>query len=267
MRTFKSAITTGLLAFFFATNAQALILNAAQPIDRIVTVQMIQTDNEAGMFATLFGNGSQQAEIFGFIDEIWAQAGIDVNFLAPTSYSNEFAYQGTTGMNSPRSTDDLATIETNGGHGMGGAGVSNPNPLVLDMYFVDIVPGFSMLSENSANGLAFRPGKTSAVSVGMNLLTFEEGREVIASVIAHEIGHNLGLPHLGELENLMCGGGSPCPPDGLGMGGTLDGERLNAAQITSARGSQYAVVVPIPAALWMFASGLLALTGRRLSRA
>ena len=115
------------------------------------------------------------------------------------------------------------------------------------MYFVNIVPFSPLLSENSVNGLAFRPRKTSAISVGINLLDFNGDREIVASVVAHEVGHNLGLPHLSELENILCGSGALCPPDGFG--GTLDGERLNADQITIARSSPFAVVMPVPAAL------------------
>ena len=146
-------------------------------------------------------------------------------------------------MMNPRPSADLGAIQSNGISD----GVSNTDPLVLDMYIVNIVPFSPLLSENSVNGLAFRLGKTSAISVGMNLLDFNRGREIVASVVAHEIGHNWGLPHLSELENLLCGSGAPFPPDGFG--GTLDGERLNADQIVIARSSPFAVVMPVPAAL------------------
>ncbi len=64
-----------------------------------------------------------------------------------------------------------------------------------------------------------------------------------ASVVSHEIGHNPGLGHLVELENLM----------GSGSGG----QRLNAGQITTALASNFSVaVVPVPPALLLFLSGL-----------
>jgi hypothetical protein len=166
MRSIKLAVTAGLLSTLLVTNAHALTVNGALAIiDRVVAVQMTQTDDGTN-FATLFGNAFQEEEILGFIDEIWAQEGIDVNFLGATTYSNTLAYEGVPGMISPRPGSDLGDIEDNGVlHG-----VSNASPLVLYMYFVNIVPGFSLLDANRANGLAFRPGKTSAVGVGVNLL-------------------------------------------------------------------------------------------------
>src|SRR4051794_8052650 len=73
-----------------------LIVNPAQPIAHRVSVQIIQTALDNGTSpATVFGTASQQANIEAGIDKIWAQAGLDVEFL-PTiiRYSNSFAYQG-----------------------------------------------------------------------------------------------------------------------------------------------------------------------------
>ena len=72
---------------------------------------------------------------------------------------------------------------------------------------------------------------------------FVGGQEAIASVVSHEIGHNLGLVHLVELEYLMASGSG--------------GQRLNAGQITTALASNFSVaVVPVPPALVLFLSGL-----------
>ena len=56
---------------------------------------------------------------------------------------------------------------------------------------------------------------------GQNLLTFDGGIQAIATVVAHEIGHNLGLDHLVESENLM----------EASVGG---GQRISEAQIATA---------------------------------
>ncbi len=116
------------------------------------------------------------------------------------------------------------------------------------MFFVNIPAGFSILSENSAAGLAYISGNGITQYVGSNILGFASGLEVIASVVAHEIGHNLGLDHLSEIENLMLSGGS------------LDqGERLNSAQIETALASNFSVPtnpVPLPPAFLLFLYGI-----------
>ena len=199
-----------------------LIVNPAQPITHIVQVQPIivqQAPAEGGASATFFGTAAQQAIIEGHVDTIWAQAGVDIEFLPATTYVDSFAFNGhpTDYSATARPTSHLSTINS-------GAGTPprSSNSAVLNMFFVDIVPGFSFTSENTANGLAFVDSNGVAQFVGDNLLTFELGREVIASVVAHEIGHNLGLSHIVEAENLLQEGGAP-----------NQGERINAAQIAA----------------------------------
>ena len=96
----------------------------------------------------------------------------------------------------------------------------NTDPSVINMFFVNVVPGFGPAGENSANGIGSIGNDGIAQFVGDNLLTFQAGREVIAGVVAHEIGHNLGLKHLGNGQaNLMSPQGTTA--------------QLNAAQIAA----------------------------------
>ena len=244
------------VALVAGTSQAALITNMAQPITHTVTVQPIIVSNDDGSnTAEFFGSASQQAEIEAFIDQIWAQAGIDVTFLAANTYNNTFANIGTIGNNNPRPTSDLPQIVANGDNTMG---VGNSDASVIDMYFVEIAAGFSNVSENTANGLAFVGGNGITQHVGDNLVGFTAGREVIASVVAHEIGHNLGLPHIVEAENLMQAGGSP-----------NQGERLNGAQIAVALASSLSVVTAVPepssfAALTLFCVGVISLQRRKV---
>ena len=234
----------GAALFFVAfTASAALFVNPPLAITSLVTVQpIIVSDDGGGNTAEFFGNGVQQASNEGLIDIIWAQAGIDVTFLTPNSWNSTFANVGTV---LPRPTIDLDTIVSDGMT----AGVTNVIPSVINMFLVNIAPGFNLLSENSAAGLATVDGNGIAQYVGSNLLAFLGGREVIASVVAHEIGHNLGLDHLLEMENLMQAGGSPDP-----------GERLNNIQITNVLDSVLVTAIPVPAAAWLLASGFLSLT-------
>lgn len=247
---------TGLAALFAillsgATAHAALILDPPQPIVGVVTVQpIVVSDDDGSNTATFFGNLLQQSTIEGLIDDIWAQAGLDIQFLAPNFWNNTFANQGAPGLMSPRPNGDLNSVVTAGDT----AGVGSPNPNVIDLYLVNIAAGFGALSANSAAGLAFVGGSGITQYVGANLLTFPAGLETIASVVGHEIGHNLGLFHLVEAENLMQSSGSPS-----------QGERLNPAQIATVTNSPLVSAIPLPAAVWLLGSGAVALVAVRRS--
>ena len=218
-------------------SAAGLTVNSPIAITQVVNIQAIVVSDDDGLnTADFFGDNGQQSIIEGFIDDIWAQAGIDINFLSPNFWNDSFANSGTA---DPRPTSDLGSIVSAGAD----AGVANADPNVINMYFVNVAAGFGLLSENNAAGLAFVNGNGITQFVGANLLDFTEGQEVVASVAAHEIGHNLGLGHITENENLMDTGG----------------QRLNATQIQTALDSRFSVdftPVPVPPALMLFLSGL-----------
>lgn len=206
----------------------ALDVDPAQPLTRRVTVQLIQTALDNGTSpATVFGDATQRASIEAGLDAIWAQAGIDVAVLpGVTRYNNTFAYQGNAG-SGKRSTNDLSTIISNARNQ---GGILNSDALVIDLFFVNVVPGFSPLSESNAAGLARIAANGIAGFVGDNLLAFHN-EDVIASVFAHEIGHNLGLNHTADgTANLMSPGGTS--------------EQLSASQISTARQSSFARLLP-----------------------
>ena len=223
-----------------------LVLNAPMPITHRITVNPIIVSNDGGGdTANFFGSAGQETEIKGFIDDIWAQAGLDVAWLSPRALNSTETLDGSDGPNgnSPRPTTDLSgdaggiDHETIGNN----AGVTVRDGMTINMFFVNIVAGFSVLSANSSAALSETPtvgglGDDTSAYVGTNLLGFGAGREIIGSVIAHEIGHNLSLPNLDVPEGLMRPGGSAL----------ADGQRLNGAQISDALASSGLVAIPEP---------------------
>lgn len=237
-----------------------LITNEPMALTQRVTVQpIIVSDDDGTNSAEFFGGASRRADIEAAIDQIWAQAGIDVDFLNPNRLDSTFVNEGDT---RSRPTSDLSETIRIGDN----AGVTNADPNVINIFFVNVAAGFSPLSENTAAGLARTPGNGISQYVGSNLLGFQNGRDVIASVVAHEIGHNLGLEHTAIEQNLMLAGNNA--PE-------ADGERLNAGQIRQALASRFSVdtsivappppppPVPVPAAAWLFGTALIGLAGVR----
>jgi hypothetical protein len=219
-------------------------------IDRELVVQLIQArENDGTSPATVFGDAAQRLAIETALDQIWAQAGIDVTVIsAITPYNSSFALDRNNMAPGVRPSGDFDTIFIQASS----AGVLNTGN-VINAIFVDYVPAFDVpLSENSAAGLASLPGNKITMFSGDNLLTFQNGRDVIASVFAHEIGHNLSLAHVAS--------GS----DNLMASSSATSQRLNAAQISAARTSSLLRVIPEPSTAELIGICLVLLTVGRL---
>ena len=215
--------TTGNEGLDAITGADSIRFNdqtraAEADVTKRIFVQPIIVSNSNGSnTAEFFGNLEQEITIKRLIDEIYLQANVDIEWLSPTTYNNNFANVGTS---DPRPTSDLNTIIQNGDN----AGVGNSDPIIIDAYFVEVVPGFENKSNNVANGLAFVNGNGTAIHIGDNLPgRDDDSRDVAARVVAHEIAHNLGLNHVSDTDNLMA-----------------QGTELTASQIATLQTSQFA---------------------------
>lgn len=187
---------------------------------QVVTVQPIVASNTDGSNqAPSFGNAAQEAFIKNRIDEIYAQADIDVEFL-PTRFVNDtFTNVGNGGR---RSGFELFGIEQSGD----AKGIGSSDPNVIDLYFLDVAPAFDdTVPEFTTVGVGGVGANISAVQVGDNALNSDFGRERIALAIAHEIGHNLGLGHTSQSGNLLT-------PTGEGI-------LLNAGQVSTSLNSSF----------------------------
>jgi hypothetical protein len=188
MRRTIPLLTLALALRLLGVSSAALIVNPAQPITRQVRVQMIQTALDNGSSpAPLFGDATRDAAIKSAVDTIWSQAGIDVQFLPNVvRYNNTFANQGLLGLG-VRPLGELEQIVA-GAQARGG--ILNADPTVLNMFFVNVVPGFNLKAANWVTGSGHVGANGIAMFVGPGTSAEHAGHWV-----AHEIGHNLGLSH------------------------------------------------------------------------
>jgi hypothetical protein len=179
-------------AIAFGPVMAEVTLNAPIPITHRVQVQPIRVRKTNGEAPETFGSPSSEIYIKEQINRIWAQVGVRIDWLPLNDYTDNFAYDGSPGRytNSTRPSSDLATLVSNAPFPP-----KNPNGIVINLFFIGIVPGFRQTDQYTSNGLAFVDSNGICVWVGPGLVTFEAGREVVAGVLAHEIGHNLGLNH------------------------------------------------------------------------
>jgi len=167
------------------------ILPTQRGIEEVIIVQPIIAANSNGSNASeFFGNAQQEAEIKSLINQIYAQASIEVQFLPAQRVNDTFINVGLG--SGRRISGDLGRIISAGD--ARGLGHSESR--------VEVV------SENAANGLAFVGRSGIALHVGDNLVHSSAGRELIARVTAHELGHNLGLGHTEDIETLLSDGSS-----------------------------------------------------------
>lgn len=269
IRKIKIQITILIAALFFYSPAYA------NTIDKQVIIQPIQiTDG-----TTPFGN--QDMLLFEKeMDKIWSQAGIDIEFNPFTQYNSPG--------DSSISYDELAGYYSGGFIGPGTyhpptywtAAQSDPSaaadPFTINMWFTDTITSPVGDILGISNFIANPDGSISLGANGVVIANgvFDDPAHPLFAVLAHELGHNLGLFHIDDsawptttsenARNLMsrymlhADSIDDIYPDGEGR------NRLDQHQIDLARNSPFVrdySSIPEPATIILFSIGLLGLIG------
>lgn len=228
-----------------------LTVNSPEPITKSFLVQIVDTAaNDGSSPAPLFGTPSEQAAIFSDVDQIWAQAGIEVNFeFLSGTWNNSFALLGNPGSNNPRPAGDLSTL-------IGAADQTlQLDPKANQLFMLQIVPSFSQAGSNTADGYSFTNFNGMSMWIGSNLPTSISGQAVAADVLAHEIGRNLDLStdYTTGDQNLM----DPDP---------TAGQLLTPSQIATVRESQFVTDVPEPSMTGFLVAAFFLALGQTIRR-
>lgn len=183
------------------SSSEATPVSPTSDADRLVLeIQPIQVCNDGGLVCA-------QVELFETIaDKIWDQADIEITFL-PLNQLNDSTYLTT----DDDEFFDLSFTGSAGSFGRHPDSTRTQGP--INLWFVDVIQSSNGLQQFGNAWVGF-----NGVLISDDILDFNNGIGRL-DVIAHEIGHNLGLRHstfgAGAANNLMSSGGVRTVPDSI----------------------------------------------------
>ena len=216
------AVATG------TTFAGSIVINPPLPVQYQVQVQPVILANMNGSNPSVFfGADPSRLVIESMIDQIWSQAGIDIKWLAPVVWKHTIH---NTNINQDQPALNVASAAA-------AAGVTNPTgaPHIINAFFTHKINGTSP-GPNGARGTAIYNNPINPFvfngtfqALGSQTVTDSSIYDRAARLVAHEIGHNLGLNHAGGT-NLM-----------LTSANDSSQERLTSGQIAIVQQSSFVI--------------------------
>jgi hypothetical protein len=231
----------------------------AAPILNQIMINPIQVCNDAGAGCAQVGFFEPET------DKIWAQGGIDINFMATTQL-NSTAFLA---VNFQSGVDEHVDLFL-AGNGL----VGDPETtMIINMYFVDDLfdngGGIFGLGCGAPIFAGFCGGETGVI-IADEVFSFNAGAGRL-DTIAHEIGHVVGLTHNGfgaaANDNFMRSGATRLVPTTINdiAPNGLNYDQMSQAQIDevfSDPNNRFVKPIPEPGAVIQFAVGTLLVASR-----